>query len=81
MTETATGAEARNDGQPTAARHARRVEPVGKQDQRVEILQLLGAERIVGFQKRHLEFGSIPQRFEVEIRVSRSTVGLTEVSG
>ena len=39
-------AEARDDGEPAALRHALRGEAMGEQDQRVEILELVGPDRI-----------------------------------
>ena len=48
-------AEASDDGEPAAFRHAAGVEAMGQQDQRVEILELVGGQRIAGFQERHLD--------------------------
>ena len=48
-------AEAGDDGEAAALRDARRVEAMGEQDQRVEILELFGAQRVVRFEERHLD--------------------------
>ena len=48
-------AEAGDDGEPSALRHALGGEAVGEQDQRVEVLELLGPDRARRFEERDLD--------------------------
>ena len=74
-------AEAGNDSETTASRNARRLEAMCKQDQRVEILKLFGTQRVVRFQERYFDVGSIAQRPEIEVRIGRRAVRFSEVTG
>ena len=73
-------AEAGHHREAAALRHALGREAVGEQDQRVEVLELLGAERARGLEERHLDAGRAAQRLEVEVGIGRRAVRLAEVA-
>ena len=58
-----------------------RREAVGEQDQRVEILELLGADGIGGSRNAISTPGALLQRREIEIGIGRRAVGLAEIAG
>ena len=74
-------AEARDDREPRTRGNALCGETMREQYERVEILELVAAQRIGGFEKGDLDVLRRAQRPKIEIRVSRRAVSLAKVAG
>ena len=74
-------AETRHDGQSAVRRDAVRRETLDQENERIEINELLGADRVHGLKIAELHAGSLAQGFEIEIRKDRRALGFEEIAG
>ena len=74
-------AEAGDDGEATVRVDALFREAVREKNQRVEIRELVGFQRIARLKIGKLDIRRLTQRFEVEVGIDRRSVGLAEIAG
>ena len=73
-------AETRHDGKPAVGRNAVLREALGQQDERIEIGELLGSNRVHGLEIGDLDAGGSTKRLEIEIGEDGRAVGFEEIA-